>query len=85
VIVDAAGDTTGAQLQTNALAPLLRLDGLPLEREILVRHDADTGPETDSIADPFTGHLGLTSVRVAAERIAAFLRAGPGTRLNIRP
>lgn len=80
VIIDALGDATGAQLQTNALAPLLRLDGLKVERHVRLLRDADSPPEGDVAApvlgaqSPFTGHLGLTSVRIAVQRIAAFLR-----------
>lgn len=79
VIIDALGDATGAQLQTNLLAPLLRLDRLAVERHVRLLRDPDSPPEGDVFTpllgndSPFTGHLGLTSVRIAVERIAAFL------------
>jgi hypothetical protein len=79
VIVDAGGDQTGAQLQTQLLWPLLLLDGLKVDREIAVRKDLDSPSEGGIDATLLgtgailTGHLGLTSVRLASERIAAFL------------
>lgn len=92
VLIDASGDSSGAQLQSLGLDPLLRLAGLPLERHIALRRDAGGSAESDDFfapllgeASPFPGHLGLTSVRIAAERIAAFLDRGavaPGATLH---
>jgi len=91
IIIDALGDATGAQLQTNLLQPLLILDGLPVDRQIATVADPDARPEggvdamllgTGAI---LTGHLGLTSVRLAIERMQAFLAspAPPQLRLGI--
>ena len=89
VIVDAAGDQTGAQLQTQLLWPLLLADGLTVDREIAIRKDTDAPPEGGldtallGAGAILTGHLGLTSVRIAAERIADFLDSASMLRLRI--
>lgn len=89
IIVDALGDQTGAQLQTQLLAPLLTGDGLPVDRQIATTADPDSPPEggVDSAllgtGAILTGHLGLTSVRLAIERMQAFLASPQAAGLRI--
>lgn len=91
VIIDAVGDMTGAQLQTQLLQPLLVGDGLAVDRAIAIFKDSDAPaePGLDSALlgknSVLTGHLGLTSVRLALERIRAFLASGTvENRLAVR-